>query len=507
MSLLVMKNISKAFFGKKALDDVNFQMEDKEIHALLGENGAGKTTLMNILYGLYEKDSGSVSWQEKEVDIKSPKDAINYRIGMVHQHFMLVPTLSVSENITLGLKSKGYPFVKRKELNEEIKNLSIKYSLEIDPEEIVSNLSVGEQQRVEIMKLLYRDVKLLILDEPTAVLTPQEVEGLFKILDRLKEHGHSIVIITHKIPEVLAIADRITVLRDGKSVATVNISEVDAKSLADHMIGRQLKKTIEKVDFKVEGDNIGGLNLSRVVCKDALKNRLDIKALAVKPGEIFGLAGVDGNGQKELAEVILGIRKYEGEISLNGSSLDKLRVKDRKRSGIAYISDDRHSDGLLMNMDLLDNMIFTSNLKKEYVRKGFLNSGMVSKDTSLFIEEYNIKTPGVNVPVRYLSGGNQQKLILARELNNNPKLIVAFQPTRGLDVGASEFIREKLLEKRKDGCSILLISADLEEIRMLSDRIGVIYDGRLMDVMVNDNDINLTDIGLLMAGKEVNHEK
>lgn len=503
MSLLFMKNINKSFFGKAALKNASIEVESGEIHALLGENGAGKTTLMNVLYGLYEKDSGEIYWNDELVDFQSPKDAIACKIGMVHQHFMLVSNLTVAENITLGLKSKGHPFPDKNYLNKEICMISEKYELEVNPEALISTLSVGEQQRVEILKLLYRDAKLLILDEPTAVLTPNEIKSFFNILKKLKEMGHSVIIITHKIPEVLEITDKVSVLRDGESITTVFTKDVSSKELAEYMIGRQLKEIGFRERNLLKSANNNGLVIENVTLNHQGKSKVKNLNLNILPSQIIGIAGVDGNGQKELAEIILGIKKHSiGNIKLNNKVLNELNVKQRKNLGIAYISDDRHHDGLLMKMNLKENLLLRSNLTRNLQRFGFLKSRSILTMTNLIISEYDIKTPGINVPISFLSGGNQQKIIVAREFSGNPKLIVAFQPTRGLDIGATEFIQQKLLEKRSQGCSILLISADLEEIRSLSDRIIVMYKGEFLGEMDNTSDLDITRLGMLMAGNK-----
>jgi simple sugar transport system ATP-binding protein len=498
MALLSMRDIDKSFFGKMANEHVNLEVGFNEIHALLGENGAGKTTLMNILYGMYARDSGTIEMEGKEVVFSSPKDAIKNHIGMVHQHFTLVPTLTVSQNITLGLKSPGYPFPHRKTLDEQIGSLSSRYGLDVNPKALVGQLSVGEQQRVEIIKLLYRNAKLLILDEPTAVLTPQETESFFAVLRRLRKEGHSVIIITHHIPEVLSITDRITVLRNGRNAGTVLTSDTDAEQLSQLMIGRKLQgekrvavvKTTER-----QGLVLSGVSLSR-------KNLGPI-SLSVPPGTIVGIAGVDGNGQKELAETILGItRNSGGAVSLDGEVLDTLSVAQRKQKGIGYISDDRHKDGLILDMDLADNMLLKLYGEKGIVSHGFLERTLITERTKEAIEELSIKTSSLDCPLRYLSGGNQQKLILAREMAGDPLLVVACQPTRGLDIGSSETVHNTLLTLRQKGCSILLISSDLDEILLLSDEIAVMHKGKIMDCMPNDA-LDLTKVGLLMAGKGI----
>ena len=501
MALLTMKDIDKSFFGKHALQQVCFDLRPGEIHGLLGENGAGKTTLMNILYGIYIRDSGEVKWKGSHISFTSPKDAILCHIGMVHQHFMLVPNLTVSQNITLGLKEKGFPFVDRRALNASILSISEKYGLEINPEAYVSSLSVGEQQRVEIMKLLYRKAELLILDEPTATLTPQEISSFFNVLRKLRADGCSVIIISHKIPEIMKITDRVTVLRGGRNAATAPTKDVTEQELSNFMIGRPL----HNIQRQAAPENISeGLCLRNVSLNENGTQKLTNISLEIKAGEIVGVSGVEGNNQKELAEVIVGIRRpTEGKISLNGKDICRMDVFDRKSLGIGYISDDRHKDGLVMDMDLMDNMLLKIHTDKNYVKYGLINQEAVRCAAQKAVEEYSINTPGLQSPIRYLSGGNQQKLILSREITGRPSCFIAFQPTRGLDIGAAEFIHQKLLELRRQGCSILLISSDLEEILALSDRIAVLYKGRFMDVLPNQEGIDFMKIGLLMAGKEV----
>lgn len=500
MALLSMKNISKSFFGKMANNQVCFDLEPGEIHALLGENGAGKTTLMNILYGIYSRDSGDILWKGQPVSFASPKDAIAFHIGMVHQHFMLVPTLTVSKNITLGLKEKGYPFPNRKALNETIRQVSKKYGLQIDVDAYISTLSVGEQQRVEIIKLLYRDAELLILDEPTAMLTPQETEYFFAVLRKLRADGHSIIIITHRIPEIMSITDRVTVLRDGCNVVTAKTCDFTEQELSQYMIGRQLYSIQREPIVPDTGSE--GLVLEDVSLKENGMERLGSLSLQIAPGEIVGVAGVDGNGQKELVEVILGIRKHShGKIRLGGVDMNSMSVFERKKLGIGYISDDRQQDGLVMDMNLMENMLLKTHTEQRFIDRGLINTRLVREDTQKAVEDYAIKTPSLNTPLRYLSGGNQQKLILAREMAGDPKAIVALQPTRGLDIGATEFVQQQLLQHRAKGCSILLISADLEEVLLLSDRIVVIYKGHFMGIFPNTKELNLSDIGLMMAGR------
>ena len=497
--ILSMRNIEKSFFGVPANRNISLDVHRGEIHALLGENGAGKTTLMNILYGIYTCDSGEILWEGKKVHFRSPKDAIACKIGMVHQHFSLVPNLTVSENITLGLKSKGYPFTDRKALNQKLVEISERYGLSINPDALVSTLSVGEQQRVEIIKLLYREAKLLILDEPTAVLTMGETKEFFRVLRRLKEDGCSVIIITHRIPEVMEIADCVTVLRDAEKVFSAPISELTEDTLSTHMIGRELKlmertpqQQIDRPGCVLDGIDMQGKN----------GPMLSDISFAIAPGEILGIAGVDGNGQKYLAEAIVGIRKcQQGHITLGGTNLDALNVSERKKLGIGYISDDRHHDGLVMDMSLSENMLLQRATEEQYIKRGFVDLKKVMDATMTAIRKFSIKAHSPAEPIRLLSGGNQQKLILARELFDGVQLIVAFQPTRGLDIGASEFIREQLLEYREKGCCVLLISADLEEILSISDRVAVMHGGKIMGILPNNGKIDMAELGLMMAGR------
>ena len=500
MPLLTMRTIDKSFFGKFANQKVNLDVEAGEVHALLGENGAGKTTLMNILYGIYTKDAGEIYYDGQPVEFRSPKEAIAHKIGMVHQHFMLVPTLTVSQNITLGLRGKGYPCSNRKQLNQKITQISSQYGLAIDPDARVNTLSVGEQQRVEIMKLLYRDARLLILDEPTAVLTPQETKNFFRVLKKLREDGRSVILITHHIPEVMDIADQVTVLRDTRSIITAPITELTEEKLSEYMIGRQLKPIERPMDTAREGTGLEVREL-KMIRKGVA--RLNGISFCIAPGEILGIAGVDGNGQKELVEAIMGIGKTPGgSVLLYGEEIKNLPIRSRIRRGLGYISDDRQQDELLMDMNLAENMLLKMYEDKTMNRHGIIHKKSLYAKTQAAIENYDIKTYSLEIPIRLLSGGNQQKLVLARELAGEPRALVVSQPTRGLDIGASEFIREQLLAGKKNGCSILLISADLEEILALSDRIAVIHGGRIMGIVPNTGEVDMTAVGLMMAGRD-----
>ncbi len=502
MTFLNMQKINKSFGGMYANRDIDLAVGKGEIHALLGENGAGKTTLMNILYGLYQADSGSISINGEPVRISSPKKAIDLKIGMVHQHFMLVPTLTVSQNITLGMREKGYPFTDRKEIDRKISALSKEYGLDVDPGDIIENLSVGVMQRIEIVKLLYHQAQLLILDEPTAVLTSQETDNLFAVLKRLKKDGRSVVIITHRIGEVQTVADKVTVLRDGAKVGTVNIRDVDDVQLSELMIGRRLDSPQRLAGSSEDSRSDRPLlSLKHIGLSGENKDILNNISLDLKPGEILGVAGVDGNGQKELAEVIVGIRSpTQGSLFFQGEDITGKGVRKRKQMGMAYIPDDRHHDGLVLDMDMTGNLILSAHNQAPFAKYCFLQEQVQRAHAEDITEAYQVKTPGIGTLVRFLSGGNQQKIILARELDGAPKLIVACQPTRGLDIGAEEFIAKLLLTQRKRGVAILLISADLEQLMNLSDRIAVIFDGSITGILPNEGTIDRADIGLKMAG-------
>lgn len=501
MPLLEMKQITKAFSGVYANEDVNLSVEAGEIHALLGENGAGKTTLMNILFGIYQADRGEIYYQGKKVEFLSPRDAIDQGIGMVHQHFSLVKKMTVLDNIILGLES-SVSVLDRKSAAARVRELAEKYGLSVNPESRVSELSVGEQQRVEILKVLYRNVNLLILDEPTGVLTPQETEKFFEILRRLKAEGHGIIIITHRLAEIMAISDRVTILRDGKAVSRLVTAETTPEELSAHMIGRELKKdTRQREGFLPEEMLV--LEDVSITTRRRKKKALSHISLAVHKGEILGIAGVEGNGQKELAEVITGIRKnYKGTMTWNGENLAGVSVKERFRKGISYISDDRHNDSLIMDMSVTDNLILRDFGHSPYSRYGVLDHRKAEEWAAQALENFKIKTSGtsgIRTLVKLMSGGNQQKVILAREISDKAGLIVASQPTRGLDIGATEFVHEQLLNQKRQGKSVMLISADLDELLSLSDRIAVMFAGKIVGIL-NREEADVFRIGLLMGG-------
>jgi len=500
MAILEMKKISKAFFGVYANEKIDLSINKGEIHALLGENGAGKTTLMNILFGIYRADEGTIFWKGNAVCFHSPKQAIGAGIGMVHQHFSLVKKLTVLDNMILGLESKGV-FVNRKDAKDKINAMAQKYGLEVEPLAKIEDLSVGQRQRVEILKALYRDVELLILDEPTGILTPNETKHFFEVLRKLKKEGYAIIIITHRMSEILAISDKVSILRDGVLVKELVTSETNPEELSHYMIGRELNSTFEKREAKVQKT---ALTLQGIHLKQSKKAVLlkDVD-LQVQTGEILGIAGVDGNGQKELCEVITGIRKPSaGQITCFDEDITRDSVRVRFEKGISYISDDRHEDGLVLAMNVEENLILRDYQKKHFSVKTILNRKNMKQTAEDAISKYRIKTSGTSkgvTAVRLLSGGNQQKVIIAREISESGKFIIANQPTRGLDIGATEFVRSVLMEERNKGNSVLLVSADLEEILALSDRIAVMFGGRVVGVLARE-DATIERLGLLMGG-------
>lgn len=496
--MLRVENITKQFPGILANDHISLQVAKGEVHAVLGENGAGKSTLMNILYGLLRPDEGRIYINGNPVTISSPKAAIDQGIGMIHQHFMLVPAFTVAENVIWGIRTAREPLLELRWAEEQIRDLSDKYGLKVDPKAKVWDLPVGVQQRVEIIKALYRNANLLILDEPTAVLTPSEAKELFQILRRLTAEGHSVIFISHKLGEVMEISDRVTILRDGKVIATVNTSETDEHALAYMMVGREVSFELPKSPVK-EGEVV--LEVSDL---HALNNR-DLPALrgisfCIREGEILGLAGIDGNGQLELTEVVLGLRKAtQGKVSICGKDLIGLSPREIIELDVAQIPEDRHTAGLILDFTIAENLILKTFYHESFSKGVFLDSRAVQQHASDLVREYDIRCPGFNAEARNLSGGNQQKVILARELCRQPKLIIAVHPTRGLDVGATEFVLNRLLEHREQGAAVLFISAELHEILTLSDRIGVIFDGQLLDILAADH-ADLATLGRMMGG-------
>ncbi len=500
MALLEMNQICKAFSGVYANDHVDLTVEKGEIHALLGENGAGKTTLMNILFGIYSADSGQILWKGQPVRFASPKDAIAAGIGMVQQHFSLVRKMTVLDNIILNLRDNRF-VLDRKQARQRVRALAEKYGLTVDPDAQVDSLSVGEQQRVEILKALYRDVELLILDEPTGVLTPQETAQFFEVLRALQKEGYGIIIITHRMSEIMAISDRVTILRDGKKVAQLVTAQTQPDELSRYMIGRELKETYD-VDTPPGTEpllSLEGVSLPRKKKGHPLH---DI-TLELRRGEILGVAGVEGNGQKELAEIITGIqRPSAGRVMLDGADIQRETVRQRYERGVVYISDDRLNDSLVTDMDLTENLMLRDYCRPPFSHRGLLDRKAMLQAAKEKIQRYQVRSSGTSgeaTPVRLLSGGNQQKLIVAREISDRAQVVVASQPTRGLDIGATHFVRDRLVEQRNAGKGVLLISADLEEIMALSDRIAVLFGGRIVGVL-NRQEATVEQIGLLMGG-------
>jgi len=496
--VLEAKGITKKFPGVLANDRVDFDLRNGEIHALLGENGAGKTTLMNILYGLYLPDSGEIRVKGKAAAIHSPKDAIALGIGMVHQHFMLIPVFSVAENVMLGDETVRRGMLDGKTVAAKVKDLSHKYGLDVDPQALVGQLPVGVQQRVEIVKTLYRDAEILILDEPTAVLTPQEADDLFRIMRELTKRGVSIVFITHKLKEVLAVADRITVMRVGRVVGTTKPEETNEAELASMMVGRKVILTVQKdaakpkdVVLRVENLHVQddrGLDVIRGV------------SFEVRAGEILGIAGVQGNGQTQLAEALTGLRPVKsGKFILAGKDVTDKSPRPITETGLGHIPEDRQRHGLVLSYTVADNMVLCSYYLPPFARGAIIQQDAVDSNARKLIQEYDVRTPSPYVPTSKLSGGNQQKVIVARELSRPVKLLVASQPTRGLDVGSIEYIHKEIVAMRDRGLGVLLISAELDEIMALSDRIAVMYRGHIV-ATIGAEAATREQLGLLMAG-------
>jgi simple sugar transport system ATP-binding protein len=493
--------ITKRFPGVVANDDVDMSVEAGTVHALLGENGAGKTTLMNVLYGLYEPTAGTVYIDGTPRSFDSPRDAIDAGVGMIHQHFMLVDPMTVTENITLGNEPRkwGGLAVDRERARAEVVELSERYGFDVDPDARVEDVSVGAQQRVEILKAIYRGADVLILDEPTAVLTPQEVDELFAVLDELTSQGKTIIFISHKLGEVLEAADRVTVLRDGVNVGTVETDETTSERLAEMMVGREVLMEVDKPDAE-PGDpvlSVDGLSVEDERGVEAV----DDVSFEVRSGEVFGVAGVDGNGQAELVEAVTGLRSQErGTVSFEGRRIDGWSRQRRIREGMAYIPEDRQERGLVMEFDLVENGILGSQHAAPFAADGRIDWARSREHAESIIERYDVRPPNADADAVSLSGGNQQKFIVGREFERDPSLVVATHPTRGVDIGSTEFIHERLLDLRSDGKAVLLVSSKLEEVQGLSDRLAVMYEGRIMDV-VDPETVTEEELGLLMAGE------
>ncbi len=497
--VLELRGITKAFPGVLANDQIDLSLQKSEIHALLGENGAGKTTLMNVLYGLYEQDEGDIFINGERVTIEDPNDAIDQGIGMVHQHFMLVSVLTVTENVMLGVESvRRGGLLDRAQAAQRIRQISEQYGLEVDPDAYIENLSVGVQQRVEIIKLLYREADILILDEPTAVLTPQEVEDLFEIIQSLVDRGKSVIFITHKLNEVMDIADRITVLRHGRVVGTTTPEKTDQSDLAAMMVGREVVLQVEKETAQPK-DTVLDVDGLRVM-DDRGNVAVNGVSFQVRAGEVLGVAGVQGNGQTELVEALTGLRGIErGRVQIAGNDLTGASPRRVLEQGVAHVPEDRQKDGLVLSFPVADNLVLNTYYVDPFARFVTLNQDQILAAAEKRVREFDVRTPSILTPVSNLSGGNQQKVIVAREFSRPIKLLIASQPTRGLDVGSIEYIHGRIIEKRDEGTAVLLVSPELDEVMSLSDRIAVMFEGEIVDILPAE-EATREQIGLLMAG-------
>lgn len=499
-----MVNITKKFGNILANDKVCLQLKKGEIHALLGENGAGKSTLMSILFGMYQPDEGYIKKDGSIVEINSPNDATALQIGMVHQHFKLVGIFSVLDNIILGAEPKSLGFVKRQQARKEIEQLSEQYGLYVDLDAIVDDITVGMQQRVEILKMLYRNNEILIFDEPTAVLTPQEIEELMKIMKNLAKEGKSILFITHKLNEIKAVADRCTILRKGVYIDTVDVASTTKEELSEMMVGRKVffgvnKKEMEAKDTILSVEN---LFVTKTAHKtDAVKN----VSFNVRAGEVVCIAGIDGNGQTELIHAITGLTKAKkGKICIKDIQVTSSNIKTRSKAGMSHIPEDRHKHGLVLDYSLENNLVLQKYWMPEFTKCGMLRKKNIRKHAEKLIEEYDVRSAsGPTSICRQMSGGNQQKAIIARELDKNPELLIAVQPTRGLDVGAIEYIHGKIIQQRDEGKAVLLVSFELDEVLNLSDRILVMYEGEIV-AEVNPKETTTQELGLFMSGAKRN---
>ena len=494
-----MIDICKEFPGVIANNHINLTIESGLVLALLGENGAGKTTLMNILYGIYQPDSGEIRINDTKVSIKNSHDSIKSGIGMVHQHFMLIARHTVAENVALGLRDAPF-FSPTKTVEKRLHEFSEEYGLKVDPNARIWQLSAGEQQRVEIIKALFRGADLLILDEPTSVLTPQEAKELFAILEKMAEDGHSIIVITHKLEEVMAISTDVEVLRRGQVVGNIKTDETNKEELARMMVGREIVFHFDKREMP-HGAEV--LEVNNIVVRND-RGLIAVKGLSFKisKNEIFGIAGVSGNGQRELVEAVTGLRNIEkGSILIEGKDVANLSPKLVSKSGVSHVPEERMRFGIVPNLVVYENAVLKNYDKPPFSKSYILNFLQIKNYAKKLIKEFNVSASSVNVPIKHLSGGNIQKLILGREISGNSNLVVAAHPTYGLDIGATEYIREQLLKKREEGAAILLVSEDLEEILELSDTIAVIFEGEFVGI-ISAEDVNMEDVGLMMAGSK-----
>ena len=495
-----MLNITKRFPGIVANDNITLQLKKGEIHALLGENGAGKSTLMSVLFGLYRPEEGTIKKDGKEVQIRDPNDANALGIGMVHQHFKLVECFSVLDNIILGVEPNKLGFLQKAEARKKVVALSEKYGLRVDPDALISDISVGMQQRVEILKMLYRDNEILIFDEPTAVLTPQEIDELMEIMRGFKKEGKSILFITHKLNEIMAVADRCTVLRKGKYMGTVDIKDTTKEELSRMMVGRDVQLQVDKKPAH-PGDVV--LDVEDVTIHNDQRKKDSVKDVTfqVRAGEIVCLAGIEGNGQTELVYGLTGLEKLSGgKITLDGKDITRESIRQRSKDGMSHIPEDRHKHGLVLDYSLENNMVLQRYWQPEFQKGGFIQSDKVREYSDKLIAQYDVRSgQGSSTIVRSMSGGNQQKAIIAREIDKDPKLLVAVQPTRGLDVGAIEYIHRQIVAERDKGKAVLLVSLELDEVMNLSDRILVMYEGEIVGEF-DPKTTTVQELGLYMAG-------
>lgn len=498
--IIEMRNITKEFPGIKANDNITLQLKRGEIHALLGENGAGKSTLMSVLFGLYKPEEGEILKNGEVIKINDPNDATALGIGMVHQHFKLVECFTVLDNIILGAEDTRFGFIKKADAREKVSQLSEKYGLHVDVDEKIEDITVGMQQRTEILKMLYRDNEILIFDEPTAVLTPQEIDELMQIMRNLAAEGKSILFITHKLNEIMAVADRCTVLRKGKYVGTVDIKDTTKENLSQMMVGRPVEFVVEKAPAqpKEEVLKVEGLSVKSKVHKKLAVNNV---SFSVRSGEIVCIAGIDGNGQSELVYGLTGLEPVAaGKVTLNGEDVTKSSIRFRNTHGISHIPEDRHKHGLVLDYTLEQNMVLQRYFEPEFQKHGFIKFNNVREYSDKLIEQYDVRSgQGSVTVVRSMSGGNQQKAVVAREMDREHSLLIAVQPTRGLDVGAIEYIHNQLVAKRDEGSAVLLVSFELDEVMNLADRILVMYEGEIVG-QLDPKTTTVQELGLYMAG-------
>ncbi len=509
--IIEMLNIRKEFPGIVANDDITLQLKKGEIHALLGENGAGKSTLMSVLFGLYQPEKGEIRKNGEVVKINNPNDANDLGIGMVHQHFKLVEIFTVLENIILGVEPNKMGFIQKKEARQKVVDLSEKYGLKVDPDALIENISVGMQQRVEILKMLYRENEILIFDEPTAVLTPQEIDELMNIMKNFAAEGKSILFITHKLNEIMAVADRCTVLRKGKYVGTVDIKDTNKEELSKMMVGRDVNFKVDKTDAK-PGETI--LSVKDVCVQSKLGGHDSVSNVSfeVRAGEIVCLAGIDGNGQTEFVQALTGLDKIKsGSVSICGEDMTKASIRARSKAGMSHIPEDRHKHGLILDYSLEDNIVLQRYYEPEFQKNGFIKRDAIREYANKIIDQYDVRSgQGAITTARSMSGGNQQKAIVGREIDKEHKLLVAVQPTRGMDVGAIEYIHKQLIHTRDEGKAVLLVSLELDEVMNVSDRILVMYEGEIVGEL-DPKTTTVEELGLYMAGakrdgKEAKHE-